>query len=361
MAFNSPLVSVITPVFNGAAYLQECIDSILAQTYENFEFIIVDNCSTDASFKIAKKAAAADGRINVVRCGEHVGVIQNWNRSLELASRSSGYIKFVHADDWLFPDCIARMVDVAASDEKVGLVSAYRLEENRVSLDHLPAAAPLVPGRDTFTMNGQEVARAILRDKASVLGSPTAIMIRSALVRNSESFFSEEYLHADKDACLRLLQHCDFGFIRQVLTFTRRHNESVTSLTNSLDTRRQENLLMLKEYGPLMLSDSDYAAATVQELRAYYDFLARRVGTGIGPEFWESHRQVLNAAGHPYRQSQLLLATLKRWMNPHRALKELIHDRSNRDREAGSKIRRFLDASRADHQKGGKENSGAVR
>jgi len=353
LASNSPLVSVITPVYNGQAYLQECIDSVLAQTYDNFEYIIVDNCSTDASFKISKKAAAADRRVNVVRCQEHVGIIQNWNRSLESINNGCDYIKFVHADDWLFPDCLARMVDLADKNQNVGLVSAYRLEESRVSLDHLPVGAPLLPGEDTLTMNGRQVAGAILRDKASVLGSPTSIMIRSRSLRKGEQLFCEDYLHADKEACLRLLQDCDFGFIRQVLTFTRRHNESVTSLTNSIDTRRQDNLLMLMKLGPLMLSESDFDTATMREMRAYYDFLARKAGTGAGPEFWESHREALDAAGYSFSQARLLLAILKRWVNPHQAGKALIHDRSHRDRRAGSKAKRFLSASRARHQDDG--------
>jgi glycosyltransferase involved in cell wall biosynthesis len=350
LASNNPLVSIITPVYNGAAYLQECIQSVLAQTYENFEYLIVDNCSTDESFKIAKKAAATDCRISVIRSQKHVGVIQNWNRSLESVDKKSDYIKFVHADDWLFPDCVSRMADVADSNTNVGIVSAYRLEEDKISLDRLPANAPLVPGEDTFIMSGPEVARAILRDKASVLGSPTAFMIRSSLVRNDERFFSEEYLHADKDACLRLFQEYDFGFVRQVLTFTRRHNESVTSLTNRLDTRRQENLLLLEKYGPKMLPEPEYRGSVSRELRAYYDFLARSVGTGAGREFWDSHRQVLRAAGHPFRKSSLLVAMLRRWANPRSALKEYMQDKSMSDRNAGNKSVRFLNSSRVDRK-----------
>ena len=350
MAAEKPLVTVITPVYNGAAYLQECIQSVLAQSYKNFEYFIVDNCSTDESAHIAEQAAAADNRIRAIRCDQHVGPIQNWNRSLQFVDRNSNYIKFVHADDWIFPECLAKMVEVAESNADVGLVSAYRQEENRVSLDHLPSDAPLDPGTGAFTMNGQQVARAILRDKASVLGSPTSILIRSALTQRDEPFFSEDYLHADKEACLRILRHCDFGFVRQVLTFTRRHNESVTSLTNSLDTRRQENLLLLEKYGPEMLSDSEYHSSVTRELRAYYDFLARNAGTGVGDEFWDSHRQILQAAGHPFDRSRLLLAILRRWTNPRCALKEYIRDTSNRDHKAGKKTMRFLSASRADRQ-----------
>ena len=60
-----PLVSVVTPVFNGGKFLGECIDSVLAQTYTNWEYVIVDNCSTDATLEIAQRYAAADPRIRV--------------------------------------------------------------------------------------------------------------------------------------------------------------------------------------------------------------------------------------------------------------------------------------------------------
>ena len=346
MAYEKPLVTVITPVYNGAAFLQECIQSVLEQSFGNFEYLIVDNCSTDESFRIAEKAATTDSRINVVRCDEHVGPIQNWNRSLQYVDRKSSYIKFVHADDWIFPDCLKRMVEVAESDDEVGLVSAYRLEEDRVSLDHLPSDAPLFSGAEVFMMNGRQVARAILRDKASVLGSPTSIMIRSTLMQSDKQFFVEDYLHADKDACLRLLLHCDFGFVRQVLTFTRRHNESITSLTNFLDTRRQENLLLLEKYGPAILSNAEFQSTKSRELRSYYDFLAKKAGTGIGGEFWSSHRKVLRSAGCPFSQLKLIYAMLRRWANPLSALKDYIQETSHRERNVDGKTMRFLAASR---------------
>jgi len=346
LAHRKPLVSVITPVYNGAEYLLDCIQSVRAQSFENFEYFIVDNCSTDESFHIAEKVAASDSRIKAIRSEKHVGPIQNWNRSLQSVSPNSSYIKFVHADDWIFPECLTRMVEVAESDENVGLVSAYRLEEDRVSLDQLPADAPLVPGAGSFTMNGQHVARAILRDKVSVLGSPTSVMFRSKMLPSDGQFFSEEFLHADKDACLRILLEHDFGFIRQVLTFTRRHNESVTSLTNSLDTRRQDNFLLLKKYGPTLQSEADYQSTVSIELRAYYDFLARRFGTGCDSAFWKSHREILHNAGHPLSRMRLIVAVLRRWMNPAAALRDYIRDTSHRDKKIDVKAMQFLAASR---------------
>ena len=334
MASEDKLVTVITPVFNGAPYLQDCITSILEQSYGNLEYFIVDNCSTDASLDIARAAAAADSRITVVQADEHVGPIQNWNRSLADIGDDSEYIKFVHADDWLFQTCIARMVELADRNENVGIVSAHRLEEDRISLDKLPEAAPLVPGRDEYTMDGRSVASAILFERAYVVGSPTSFLLRTSLVRGVDPFFSTDYLHADKEACLRLLQECDFGFIRQVLTFTRRHNEAITSLMSTLDSRRQENLLLLEQYGPVFLSDSEFLLARKRELRDYYQFLARNVGTGKGSDFWKSHEDILDRAGCPLKRMRLAKTFLGQWLNPRSAMKEFLNSTRNRKDQA---------------------------
>lgn len=346
MAQDSPLVTVITPVYNGVAYLQECIESVLAQTYEHFEYVIVDNCSTDETGRIASEAAATDKRIRFLQNENHVGPIQNWNRSLRYVRPDSEFVKFVHADDWIFADCLDKMVKLASSNEKIGLVSAYRLEEDRVSLDRLPSGAPNGPAEDTFVMKGREVARAILRDRASVLGSPTSIMIRSSLLRSGSPFFSEDYLHSDKDACLRELQTCDFGFVRQVLTFTRRHNESVTSLTNLINTRLQENLLLLRRYGTEVMSDAEFRIALGKELRLYYQFLAKQIGTGIGRGFWESHRAVLAAAGHPYSRVRLMSAFLRWWSSPVTAAKNYMNSAFHPDRKVDFRTLKFLDTNR---------------
>lgn len=346
MGPGKSLVSVITPVYNGGAFLRECIQSVLDQTYENFEYLIVDNESSDETPGIAEEFAASDPRIKVIRCDEHVGIIENWNRSLRPISGDSDYLKFVHADDWLFADCLSRMVELADANQDIGLVSAYRLEEERVSLDELPPDAPFLPGSDTFTMDGRQVARAVLQKRASVLGSPTSILIRSGLVSPDKPFFTDEFLHADKDACLRVLQECDFGFVKQVLTYTRRHNESVTSLTNSLDTRRQENLLMLRKYGPALLSDAEYERAERREFVDYYNFLARKAGTRAGREFWDSHRKVLASAGKPMSRWRLVRAMARHWANPASAVKGYLDATSNDAGKVDKKTVGFLSASR---------------
>ena len=343
---TEPRVSVITPVYNGAAYLAECIDSVLEQTYRNFEYVIVDNCSTDSSLDIARSAAEADPRVRVIEADEHIGIIPNWNRALNCASVDCEFVKFVHADDWLFPECLEQML-AAAHNTKVGIVSAYRLEEDRVSLDRLPQCAPQNSESGNFTMPGREVARAILLERASVLGSPTSVMLRRTAVQALEvPEFDVAYLHADKDLGVRLLRDHDMGFVRRVLTFTRRHNESVTSMTNTLDSRRLENLRLLNAQGKEFLSASEQASTAAQELRLYYRFLARSVGLGRGKEFWTAHRENLDQFGGGYRRRALLRAFIRHWMNPASAYRHLRAERAMRSAAVKGQTMQFLEMSR---------------
>ena len=74
ISLNLPFVTILTPVYNGEKYLAECIESVLAQTYRNWEYIIVNNCSTDRSLEISERYAQNDPRIKVRTNTNFVGV-----------------------------------------------------------------------------------------------------------------------------------------------------------------------------------------------------------------------------------------------------------------------------------------------
>jgi glycosyltransferase involved in cell wall biosynthesis len=84
---------VVTPVHNGEQFLAECIESVLAQTYEDFEYIIVDDGSTDASLDIMQAYARKDGRIRVERRGTSAGVIESHNIAFGFMSPMAKYCK----------------------------------------------------------------------------------------------------------------------------------------------------------------------------------------------------------------------------------------------------------------------------
>ena len=119
---NRPLVSVVTPFFNTAPYLAECIESVLAQSYSQFEYILLDNCSTDGSSEIAATYASRDPRIRLIRGSQFLSQLPNYNRALAAISDASTYCKIVQADDWIFPECLQLMVQAFEQSESIGLV-----------------------------------------------------------------------------------------------------------------------------------------------------------------------------------------------------------------------------------------------
>src|SRR5262245_49195446 len=99
-------VSVVTPFYNTADYIAECIESVLGQTHRRFEYLLVDNHSTDGSADIARRYAARDERIRVIRNTEFLAQVPNYNNALLHISADSRYCKVVQADDALFPRCL---------------------------------------------------------------------------------------------------------------------------------------------------------------------------------------------------------------------------------------------------------------
>ena len=104
----TPTVSICIPVYNMARYLRHAVDSALAQTYEDFELLIIDNVSTDDTYEIAMEYARRDPRVRVVRNERNIGANPNFNRCFDLARGT--WVKFLCADDLLAADCIEKMI-----------------------------------------------------------------------------------------------------------------------------------------------------------------------------------------------------------------------------------------------------------
>lgn len=95
-----PLISVITPAYNSARFIRETIESVLAQTYVNWEMIIVDDCSTDNTVEIVKRYKKRDHRIQLIRLKKNSGTAVSRNRAMDRAR--GRYLAFLDSDDqWL--------------------------------------------------------------------------------------------------------------------------------------------------------------------------------------------------------------------------------------------------------------------
>ena len=118
-----PLVSVCIPTYNRAEFLEETIESVLAQTFTDYEIVISDNCSTDNTEEVVQKYVANGHNIRYQRSDETVVACSNINRSLLLAEGK--YIKLLFSDDKLAPACLEKFVDIMEKNPNVSLVTSY--------------------------------------------------------------------------------------------------------------------------------------------------------------------------------------------------------------------------------------------
>jgi glycosyltransferase involved in cell wall biosynthesis len=298
-AVSERLVSVVTPFHNTAQYLPECIESVLAQTYSNFEYILVDNCSTDGGGNIAEAYAKRDQRIRMIRRTQLLSQVQNYNGALTEISSNSRYCKIVQADDAIFPECLRLMVQVFEQSDSIGLVSSYDLKGDIVRGSGFPHGVSMLAGK--------EMARLHLRTGIFVFGSPTTVMYRSRMVREQQPFFQENLLHEDTEKCMQILERWDFGFVPQVLSFLRTDNESISSRSRKFQSGALDNYIIVQRYAPTFLSPDEAALLRRRSRREYYRTLARQAIRLRGPGFWEYQRQGLETLGETFDWNYLAL------------------------------------------------------
>ena len=128
MKYNNPEVSVIMSVYNGKKYLKEAIESILNQTFPNFEFIIVDDGSTDKTPKILKEYAKRDKRIKIITNSENIGLTKSLNKGIKLAKGK--YIARMDADDVSLSERFERQIRLLEINKHLGCVGCNVLVIN---------------------------------------------------------------------------------------------------------------------------------------------------------------------------------------------------------------------------------------
>lgn len=297
-----PLVSILTPVYNGERYLSECIESVLNQTYQNWEYTLVDNCSTDGTAELIKRYAARDARIRVVTNERTVDVIQNHNIAFQHVSAKAGYCKLLQADDWMFPECLDLMVIAGEAAPSSGIVGSYCLAGTKVRCVGLPYPTPVVSGR--------ELGRMTLLGMLYLFWSPSCLLIKADLIRGRQPFYRSSYLHADVEALYDVLQDRDFAFVHQVLTYIRTHEGSITAQdAKRANTQRLSRLSLLRDFGPVYLDSRELTHRLDTLIGEYYENLALCVFERKVPEFWKHQKAELEKLGYPLSHLRLVRET----------------------------------------------------
>jgi glycosyltransferase involved in cell wall biosynthesis len=286
---TAPRVSVVTPFYNTAPYLAECIESVLAQSHGDFEYILCDNHSNDGGSEIAARYAARDRRIRVVSPARFLEQVPNYNFALRQIAADTRHCKMVQADDSIFPTCLADMVALAEAHPTIAVVSAYRLFGTEVQPSGLP------PER-TF-MTGRDACRLVLKDGIYLFGSPTTVMFRADLVRGRDPFFAEGRFFEDAEICFDLLADHDFGFVHQTLTFTRTDNDSLWKGMRGYNGWLLARRNHLAQYGRKFLEADEFDAAWRRREGHYRGFLAESWIERRDQGFWKFHRDGLATVG----------------------------------------------------------------
>ena len=290
-----PLVSVVTPVYNDEPYIEECIDSVLTQQYSDFEYIICDNHSTDRSGEIARDLARTDERVRVIQPPTFLPQAPNFNFALTQIAREAQYVKLIFSDDRLFEHCVGELVAVAAAAPKVGIVGSYGIVETVPICFGLPT--------DQAVFRGSDVLREQLLGRVYPFGSNTNLLLRADLVRErAPRYFPEGRFFFDLNVAFEVLQHHDFGFVHQVLSFTRKQADSLMVQAFSMRSDPLMDLVVAKEYGAGLLDSGEFQARLDELTSALYLSLGRqwiedKLRRCRNDDVWEFHARELGAVG----------------------------------------------------------------
>jgi glycosyltransferase involved in cell wall biosynthesis len=290
MQRSLPLVSVVTPVFNGSKYLRVCIESVLAQTYRNWDYTIVDNCSTDKTLEIAQEYAQKHPQIKIHVNKQFVGPIENHNIAFRSMSADAKYCKLLASDDWLYPECISKLVDVAERNPSVGIVGSYSINAHGIRWGHLPLGEEVLDGR--------QAARLFLLGSIESFWTPSTVLYRASLIRSEHAFFPGSAPSADLEACLNCLRRSDLGFVHQILSFERIHDEAVTAKVREMNSQVLDRLRILIEFGPTFLGQAERESRMEEQLSGYYRMLAVACFNFRKSEFWRLHKAGLAELGY---------------------------------------------------------------
>ena len=232
---NTPLVSICIPTYNGFQYLEACLDSVLSQSYSDFEVVIVDDQSSDNTWDLLNQYAAQDFRIRLFRNELNLGLVGNWNRCLELAQGE--WIKFVFQDDWITSNCIERMTSASVNSQSLltvcrrefvfeglsdSLITLYQKYNNEFS--------PAGVFQDKHQITADEFCNRVLQHQTmNFLGEPTAMLIHRDAVSRFGKFNPDLIQFCDFEYWVRIGINTGIFYVPETLAYFRVHSNSTTS------------------------------------------------------------------------------------------------------------------------------------
>ena len=226
---NKPLVSVIVNCFNGEKYLEDCLNSILNQTYHNWEVIFWDNHSTDNSKKIFRKFN--DKRFKYYLSPKHTFLYEA--RDLAIKVSSGDFIAFCDVDDYWSKEKLERLVPLF-HDKNVGIVYSNQWifnDKNKKKRIHTNKALP----------KGNSISSILLVPSITIL---TAVVRKTTYFDQKIGFNKNYQIIGDFDFFVRTSKKCLFDCVQEPLATFRVHENNFTKKNRDIEIKELENWLM---------------------------------------------------------------------------------------------------------------------
>lgn len=208
----APTVSICIPTYRGAAHIAAAIESVLAQSYTNFELIVIDDNSTDDTAAIAQ--SYLDPRVRFLQNPRNLGPQENWNRCLSEARGK--YFKLLPQDDLLAPDCLAKQVAILDQDDAQCIALVY-CARTIVDARDRPLMVRGYSGGRTGVIGSQNLIRHCLRRGTNLIGEPGSVLFRRQLANVVGSFDASIPYVLDLDYWFRLLLKGDSYYLPEAL------------------------------------------------------------------------------------------------------------------------------------------------
>jgi glycosyltransferase involved in cell wall biosynthesis len=239
----TPKVSVCIPVFRGADFISDAIESVLAQDFRDFELLIVDDCSGDGTGKIIERYASQDPRIIYKVNDSNLGMVANWNNCLKMAR--GRYVKFLFQDDiFIFPDSLGKMVRILDAAPDVSLVASCR----RVINSYSEVVKDEAFFQSSVTAKGSDIIRYCILKHGNVIGEPSAVLFRKEQAWRG---FNGNYRQiVDLEMWFHLLEQGQFNYIVEPLCGFRIHPGQQTRQNIRSLVHLDDFVLLFNEYLP---------------------------------------------------------------------------------------------------------------
>lgn len=282
--------AIITPVYNGEAYLAETMASVQAQTYDNVVHVVLDNASTDATPEIIKRFEGGRVPVIVHRNTELLPHRLNWNAAVNHMPDDCDYFGVLCADDMIRPDFCAKLVALGEAHPGASvLASAVRSTRGQMVTYGL--------ARDRTEFERDEIIRGYFQRMHAGFISNIVMFRRNTHVLG-EPFYPEEFLYFDLDKVLSLLSMGTLAYSHEDLSIMRQHENSITTReAKGKGTGMSELLRLTEKYGPEIYTPRElHKALQMHTNRLYCRMLVLRF-LGRNEEAYQVHRARLQAVG----------------------------------------------------------------